>query len=291
MIKKRRYRKNRRKDSPATVRARRIARAAKIFKATAVVVSIFAMSALFVFGHDLMTQCDYFKADKIVIEGAAKLSTQEIMEQAGIYDGMNILAVNLKVARKKLMTHPWIENAQVGRELPDTVFIRITEQDPLAVLDLGAKFVMNQRGEIFKAWEPSDPDNLPRVTGLSFSDMRTAGEKGSMLFESVMDVLIMGLESDCVVPNSVIRRIDVDRHMGVSLYASAEKKVIRLGFEDYDGKYALLEKVIFHIKAQQSFTDYNSIDLTNPDSIVVFPAKNDEQTEKIQKTVAKNKKA
>ncbi len=291
MIKKRHYRRNRRKDSPEAVKTRRIERMARFFKGTAFVVSIFAMSALFIFGHDLMTQCDYFKAEKIVIEGAEALSVEEVMKQAGVHDEINVLAVNLRVARKKLLSHPWIEKAEVGRELPGTVFVRITEQDPLAVLDMGAKFVMNRRGEIFKAWEPSDSANLPEITGLSFSDMRSPGENGSLRFESVMEVLSMGLESNCVIPIGFIRKIDVDRHMGLSIHASAGEKVIRLGFENYPGKYSRLQRVIFHLKDQESFTDYNSIDLTNPDSIVVFPAKNDEKAEEIQKAVSRNKEA
>ena len=291
MIKKRSYRKNRRKENPAVKRAKRIARSIRIFKATVLTVSVFAMSALFIFGHDLLTQCEYFKAEKIRIDGAQRLSAEEVMEQAGVRNGINILAVNLSVTRKKLIAHPWIEDARVGRDFPGTIFIRITEQEPLAVMDLGAKFIVNKKGEIFKAWETSDPANLPEVTGLSFSDMRTAGEKGSVRYESVMEVLYMGLDPSCVIPNGVVRRIDVDRHMGLSLYGSTGEKVIRLGFENYPGKYARLQRVIFHMKDQESFTDYHSIDLTNPESIVVYPAKNNGESAKTKSEVLRNEKA
>lgn len=291
MVKRRGYRKNRRKESPVVKRAKRTARLAGISKAAVLVASVFAMSALFIFGHDLLTQCEYFKAEKIKIEGAERLSASDVMEQAGVRNGINILAINLSVTRKKLIAHPWIENARVGREFPGTIFIRIKEQEPLAVMDLGAKFIVNKKGEIFKTWEPSDPANLPEVTGLSFSDMRTAGEKGSVRYESVMEVLYMGLESTSIIPNAVVRRIDVDRQMGLSLYSSTGEKVIRLGFENYPGKYARLQRVIFHLKSREEFTDYNSIDLTNPDSIVVYPAKNNNESAKLESEVTQSKKA
>jgi cell division protein FtsQ len=174
-----------------------------------------------------------------------------------------------------LLGHPWIEQARVGREFPNTIFIRITEHKPLAVLDLGEKFILNTNGLIFKKLEPDDSKIIPVISGLSYSDVRTTQEDGSTRFLSVMEVLRLGEASDSVVPNHLIQRIDVDRQIGLSLHKSDQEKIIKLGFENYSEKYAQLKKVIFQLKDQNTFIDYQCIDLINPDRIVVYPAKNE----------------
>jgi cell division protein FtsQ len=274
-VRKKKFRRNQRKERPEVMRARRISRVVLFFKITFCIVSVPAMSLIFIFSHDLLTQCDYFECEHIIIEGAERLSEKQVKEQAGIENRMNILSFNLFVARKKLLGNPWIEQAQIGREFPNTIVIRITEHKPLAVLDLGEKFILNTKGLIFKKLEPDDPEKIPIVIGLSYSDLRTIQEPGSIRFISVMEVLSLGKEANSVVPNHLISRIHVDRQIGLSLHTSDQEKMIKLGFENYSEKYAQLKKVIFQLKDQYSFSDYNCIDLINPDRIVVYPVKNE----------------
>lgn len=274
-VRNKKVRKNQRKEKPEVLRANRIRGAVLFFKIIFCIVSVPAMSALFIFGHDLMTQCSYFECERIIIEGTERLSEKQVKEQADIKDNMNILSLNLFIARNKLLGHPWIEQARVGREFPNTLFIRITEHKPLAVLDLGDKFILNTNGLIFKTLEPDDSEILPIISGLSYSDIRTTRDTGSIRFVSVMEVFRLGEVSDSVIPNHLIQRIDVDRQIGLSLYTTDQEKIIKLGFENYSEKYGQLKKVIFQLKDQDIFNDYQFIDLINPDRIVVYPVKNE----------------
>ncbi len=274
-VRNKKVRKNQRKEKPEVLRANRIRGAILFFKIIFCIVSVPAMSALFIFGHDLMTQCSYFECKRIIIEGTERLSEKQVKEQADIKDNMNILSLNLFIARNKLLGHPWIEQARVGREFPNTLFIRITEHKPLAVLDLGDKFILNTNGLIFKKLEPDDSEILPIISGLSYSDIRTTRDTGSIRFVSVMEVLRLGEVSGSVIPNHLIQRIDVDRQIGLSLYTTDQEKIIKLGFENYSEKYGQLKKVIFQLKDQDTFNDYQFIDLINPDRIVVYPVKNE----------------
>lgn len=274
-VRNKKVRKNQRKEKPEVLRANRIRGAILFFKIIFCIVSVPAMSALFILGHDLMTQCSYFECERIIIEGTERLSEKQVKEQADIKDNMNILSLNLFIARNKLLGHPWIEQARVGREFPNTLFIRITEHKPLAVLDLGDKFILNTNGLIFKKLEPDDSEILPIISGLSYSDIRTTRDTGSIRFVSVMEVFRLGEVSDSVIPNHLIQRIDVDRQIGLSLYTTDQEKIIKLGFENYSEKYGQLKKVIFQLKDQDTFSDYQFIDLINPDRIVVYPVKNE----------------
>jgi len=262
-------RKNCYKGTSTKKRVKILQRFVFCFEILAAVGILTVMSFVFILAHDFITQCDYFRADNIVIKGAHRLSKQHILEQANINKGTNILSVNLSIIRNRLLAHSWIAETEVRRELPDIITIGIKEHEPLAILDLGRRFLINVNGEVFKEWTASDPDVLPIVSGLQFSDLNVSAEPRSTSFNAVMEVLRLGRESDSILPNRRIRKIRVDRQTGLTLYAFDRVRVIKLGYHDYPDKYERLESVLFYLKKKRCFPDFNSIDLNHLDRIVV----------------------
>jgi len=177
------------------------------------------------------------------------------------------------MTRKRLLAHSWIAKAEVSRDLPSEIYIRIKEQKPLAILDLGRKFLINTSGEIFKEMALSDPDQLPIVSGLEFSDINLRDKPRSIPFKAVMNVLELGQKSNSVLPYKLIKRIQVDREMGLTIYAFERIKLIKIGYNDYPNKYARLKNILTHLKKRRGFSHLESIDLNNLNRIVVHPAK------------------
>ena len=261
------------KNSTAKKRNRIIKRLVFCIKTAVVVAALQLVSFLFLFSYDFLTQCDYFRAEKLVVTGADRLSEKQILQQAQIKKGINILSVNLSMARKRLLAHSWITEAEVSRDLPSEINIRIKEQKPLAILDLGRKFLINTSGEIFKEMAVSDPDQLPIVSGLEFSDINVRDKPRSIPFKAVMNVLELGKKSNSVLPYKLIKRIQVDREMGLTIYAFERIKVIKIGYNDYPNKYARLKNILAHLKKRRGFSHLKSIDLNNLNRIVVNPTK------------------
>ena len=248
-------------------------------------------SGLFIFVHDVITQSDYFRAHSLRIEGGQRLTSEQIAEVAQLDKGMNVLAVNLAIARKRLLDHPWIEEAEVRREIPSALHISIREHKPLAVIDLGRKYIINENGTVFKEWTKSDPGNLPLVSGLELSDIRnhdSAAVTGmrrservsnpsqtedllNSPFEAVMQVLKLGKQTRSVISNRNIKKIRVDREIGITLEAFKQMKTIVLGYNNYPLKYNMLKNILRYRKQRRSFPDFNRIDLNNVNRIVVNP--------------------
>ena len=269
MLGNKHIRKNHYKGASTKRRVKILQRFIFCFEIIAAVAVLTVMSFVFILGHDFITQCDYFRADNITIRGAHRLSKQQILDQANINKGINILSVNLSIIRNTLLAHSWIAEAEVRRELPDIITIRIKEHEPLAILDLGRRFLINVNGEVFKEWTASDSDVLPIVSGLQFSDLNIPGEPRSISFNAVMEVLRLGQKPDSILPNKRIKKIRVDRQIGLTLYAFDRVKVIKIGYHDYQDKYKRLESVLFYLKKKRCFPDFNSIDLNHLDRIVV----------------------
>ena len=263
--------KNYYKNSTDRRHAKIIQRIAACFKVIAGIAIVAIMSIIFIFCHDFLTQCDYFKATDLSVEGTNKLSYKLAIKQAQINEEINIFSVNLSTVRKRLLAHPWIAEAEVRRELPNVINIKIYEHKPLAVIDLGRRFLINDHGEIFKENTASDPDNLPVITGLEFSDINVSARHGSISFNAVMDVLRLGQKPGSIIPNKLIKKIHVDREIGITLYAFDREKLIKLGYNDFPGKYDRLRNVLYYINKQRGFPDFESIDLNNINRIVLNP--------------------
>ena len=269
-------RKNYLKNSTARRHAKIMQRIKTGLKIAAALVVLVLTSFVFILGYDLLTQCDYFSAQNLTVAGNRSLSAAYVLQQAHIQKGMNILSINLQTSRKKLLAHPWIAEAEVSRELPSGIAIHIKEHQPLAVIDLGRKFLINTQGEIFKEASANDPANLPLVRGLEISDVNVKGQAPSLSFNAVMNVLHLGKRPDSILPIQLIKRIEVDRQIGLTIYApgfeSGRVEAIKIGYHDYPDKLAGLKSVMNYINKRQEFSRLDSIDLNDIDRIVVHPA-------------------
>jgi cell division protein FtsQ len=250
-------------------------------KAMFAIIAIAAATGFFILIHDIVTQCDYLAIKEVAIEGTQRLTQAQIARQAQVRMGDNLLAVNLSLLRKRLMAHPWIATAEVSREIPSRLIIRVKEHSALAMVDFGQKFLLNHQGQIFKAYDSADGLNLPVISGLDPSDLKvysmsTASNPveppvESAPFKAVMQVLELGKKQGSILPNHFIRQISVDRQIGLTIHAFDRLKTIRLGYSDYSGKYHMLAKLFSYVKRQRSIFDYDRIDLNNLQRIVINP--------------------
>lgn len=251
------------------------------FKLSLAVAAVMVVTGFFILVHDLVTQSDYFSARQLNIEGMQRLTREQVARQAGVHPGINILSANLTLARKRLLGHPWIAEAEVSREIPAGLHIAIKEHTALAAVDFGQKYLVNTRGEIFKAWDPSDPQNLPVISGLKLSDVAIYGRSeplqshsdhpGSAPFQAVMRVLQLGGKKGSILPNRDVKQIHVDRQIGLTIHAFDLGRTINLGFSDYVGKYRMLSTLFSYVKRDRNISDFKRIDLNNLQRIVVNP--------------------
>jgi cell division protein FtsQ len=281
-------RKNYRKDAKKKRQFSFLRRLAIGFYVIAGAAALMATSILFIFIYDVITQCDYFEAKILKIEGVQRLSRNQIIEAAHVKKGMNVLDVNLAMIRKRLLAQPWVADAEIRRVIPNGLYIKVKEHTPLAIIDLGHKFLLNENGRIFKEWTDTDPADLPLVTGLAPADIRTLDKTAARQlvrdsnpsqwghtlndpFEAVMQVLKLGKQTRSILSNRNIRQIQVDREIGITLVAFKQLKTIVLGYHNYPYKFNLLKDILSHDKRRRRLPDFDRIDLNNVNRIVVNP--------------------
>jgi len=255
-------------------------------------IGVVLLSIIFIFCHDVVTQCDALKTKTLTVTGNRRLSREEIWEKAGILPGSNILALNSVAARKRLLTDPWIADAQIRRQIPDGIHIFIREHRALAVINLGRKFLLDDTGTIFKEVAPREADNLPVIEGLRYADIElrpsttgaglparqinhqsVVGQNPASPFAAVVAVLRFGTPADSVIPNRHLSRIVVDSETGITLQTRKGPKTVKLGFHDYARKYAVLQRLLAYLKQHRpvGWRALETVDLNDLDRIVVAP--------------------
>ena len=263
-IRKNRFKKDRRQGRQKI--ARRLMAGLKLFALIAVIIGV---SALFMMGYAAVTHTDYFRTEAIKVSGLTRLARPEVLLQARVQPGDNLLAVNLSLVRKRLLAHPWIATARVSREIPGTICIEITEHKALAVLDLGRKFLIDTRGRIFKEYGPDDPQALPLVTGIDYADISLGEDALSSAMAAVVEVLQLSLARDSAVPYTRIQEVHLDQKMGVTLTVWEQRRRIKLGFSKFEAKFQRVGQLLPSLNNRREWQAFETVDVSNPDRVVV----------------------
>jgi cell division protein FtsQ len=107
-------------------------------------------------GHNLLvwTAGGGLAVGDVQVEGRDRASRDAILIALGATRGAPILAVDPVLAKRRLETIPWVRSASVERRLPDALYVRLVERQPLAFWQRDSKLVPIDRDGVSV---PDDP--------------------------------------------------------------------------------------------------------------------------------------
>ncbi|QJA05755.1 FtsQ-type POTRA domain-containing protein [Thermosulfurimonas marina] len=98
----------------------------------------------------LLPHLSVFRLETVRIEGLKRLSEAEVRALLPAAPGENLFVLDLEALRRTLEAHPWVARAQVSRDLPHTLVVRIREERPVALTKIKEKlYYLNEKGEAF----------------------------------------------------------------------------------------------------------------------------------------------
>ncbi|WP_054029865.1 cell division protein FtsQ/DivIB [Desulfatitalea tepidiphila] len=267
--KNRKTRKNRRKKDLGQLRRRWMARTLTGVKLCGIIAGLLMASAGFMYVYAAVTCSDYFRTEKIRIGGNQRLSEEQVLAQAGIDIGNNLLALNLSLVRKRLIAHPWVADARVAREIPETITIRLVEHEALAQIDLGRRFLINTDGKIFKEVQDAEASGLPLIQGIEYGDISLGEDALNPPMAAVVDVLQSCRKPVSVIPYTEIQELRLDKEMGITIVLKDQERMIQLGFGDLDTKLERFKRLRPVLQGNGKWRSFQMVDLNNPDRVVV----------------------
>lgn len=114
-----------------------------------------------------------FSVRKIQIVGAQYTAADALQQVHRRYNGTNLFKLDVLQLRRELDVLPWVERAEIEKQIPDTLVIRLVERRPVALLSGAAPRYLDREGKPFAQLSRSvgDPD-LPLVNAANAQDIR-----------------------------------------------------------------------------------------------------------------------
>lgn len=155
--------------SPRTAEGPALSRVWAALKVASGVVLVVLTSAAVAWGvYRYALTTPRFAVRKLDVQGARRLNEERVAKLAGIEIGRNIFQVDTELAERRLLTDPWVREVKLTRQLPNTLRVELSERQAVAIAAISDElYLVTQAGEPFKRLEPSDPYDLPVVTGIS----------------------------------------------------------------------------------------------------------------------------
>jgi cell division septal protein FtsQ len=206
----------------------------------------------------LFAENTLFQIRDISVESSGELLKPEfVVAYLHLQRGQNLLAVDIARLRRELETRSEVERAEVGRELPDRLAIRITERVPVASLAAGStRYQVDRRGmvmDLLNTYRLSDAqrkvlEDLPVITGAAVADMRI---RSPVISPEIYHALALFQRTDRgdPLPGLDVRAVDVSRR-GYLLVTTADGCRARLAIANVDQQLRRWRDVLADTRAR-----------------------------------------
>lgn len=123
------------------------------------------------FAGYFFARSDFFTIAEIEISGADHIDGARLVELSGFAVGNSLFSVTPRHAEEWLRVEPRVKSAVVKRRWPDTVYIEVTERQPVAMLNAGLVMIeIDVEGRILDRYRVVKDVALPLISGVDLSD-------------------------------------------------------------------------------------------------------------------------
>ena len=179
----------------------------------------------------------YFRVTALDVDGNVRLSRQEILESAGISEGMSIWDAFPHATRLRIEQNVWVERASVRRSFPNRLSIRIRERRPLAIAQLEELHYVDRHGRILGPLRDDDSRDFVIITGLAEDDARGFTSVG---LHRAARLLRLCERVSCF---EALSEVHVARRRGVTVYPVRPPVAITLGWGGWREKLSRSARV------------------------------------------------
>ena len=208
------------------------------------------------------------KINQIKIDGNRIVGMNEIIQLTQVQIGALLYQVNLTSIQQNVMSHYYIKDAVVERNLPNSIHIQISERVPVAMVNLSEPLYLDEDGVVLPKTVSRKVFDLPMITGISASEPFVLGSTITQPDEIEALQLLAVLRTMNRPLYHNISEIQV-RNGGDIVFYSAEGGVpIIFGRGDLSGKLIRLEIFWNDIVRTRGVQYLQYVDLRYQDQIV-----------------------
>lgn len=219
-------------------------------------------------GAQYFARTPYLNIRQIKTGGLEKLSEDKIMGIINLNPDINILTVKLRNISSRLKSHPWIEEADVRREFPPGILIKIKERRPVAIVNREGLNYLDDKGTIFAGVIAGDSLDFPIFTGFDLADLK---ENRAGLGQELRNglKLLKIIEREKVFSAGNVSEINREKDGGFTIFTSNNALQIKIGNDNFSDKIRRLKHVLSDLKSGGTYKHVECINLHYRDRVVV----------------------
>jgi len=234
-------------------------------------VTIFSLAGLLaasaVAGAYFLMQAFYVR--DIRISGNTHLNRRDIEDMLHIRREP-LLNLHMKELEEKLKHNAWVRKASLRWQLPGTLFIKIEEAVPRALLSFGNKmFLVNDDGNIMDELQGTVTPFLPVIKGIDPRYKRNMSEAMK---------LVAALAEKNIIADRQFLEIGIDSY---GLNVNIDGEFIKVGYGQYSEKFEKWMELEPELKKRGIPIQY--VDLRFKESVIVKPLETERDSDKNDK--------
>jgi cell division protein FtsQ len=239
--------------------------AARTIRIVAVaVVLLFAIH----WGKNLAAQAHILQIQRIVVQGNQNLPTGEVLAVLGGMRGQNLIWCDLNGWRQRLLSSPWVRDADLRRSLPSTVEVVVSERQPIGIGRIaGQMYLVDERGAIIDEFGPQYTKfDLPIIDGLTGSN-----DDGTITDRVRADLaarVIGALQAKPAIARR-LSQVDVQDSRNASVILTGDAAALHLGDQQFLPRLESYLELAPALRARVADIDY--VDLRFEGRIYVRP--------------------
>lgn len=107
-----------------------------------------------------------FRVGEVIVSGRTHTDMDALRLAVGVARGDAILELDPELIRQRIETLPWVRSAEVERQLPDIIRVRLVERVPFALWQRNQRMaVVDEEGVILPATGSESEEQLPIIVG------------------------------------------------------------------------------------------------------------------------------
>jgi len=219
--------------------------------------------------YRMLCQSSFCAITDVNIVGAERVAQKEIMELCAIGLQDNLLTLSPERIRSQVESHPWIERADITRQWPNRLLVRIRERQPVAIANVEGKlYYVDAAGVIFAEIDKKAALDYPVISGSGGAALDSREPSESL--SSALKFLSYVRKNDTVLPRQNVSEINIRSNGEMVVFLADRPFPIYLGTEGLERSYYRLVKVLYWLYKKKEFdvTGYIRLDY-GPEKVLV----------------------
>ncbi len=214
----------------------------------------------------------------VQVEGLHALTAPEIAGLARVPMNTPLFDIDLAGAQQQISANPFVRSATVTREFPDALLISVQEREPVATVNGGQVWYVDESGVLMPFRQSSLKLDLPIISGVTGMQNAKAGETvGNGEIADALEILRVARTTDSNLFH-FISEINMNRGGDITLFSVEGPAPIIFGRGATAKKLYLLRTFWNTVVKAQGPEKLQSLDLRFEDQVVAKWAQQPEKT-------------